>query len=205
MQFDDVQIPSIDDQRPPAAYGGDQKTAKDAEEEDYESLLLPVTAGAGGNNNDQVAQKDLPETGSQTTEEEEEVVMAAGAIMRAPLPIKQVLEMEAGSGNQQGTYFVELMRRRLQGLLAVQDRWISRLCNQKHAKHVDTQIRIRDFMLTVIAAYEEQFGAPNRNPMASVAPVRHRRRASAVSTAGATTTVAADAPRPLRLQSMSKK
>ena len=94
--------------------------------------------------------------------------------MRAPLPMNSVLAMEDASGAQQGAYFIELMRRRLQGLLGVQEKWISRLCNQKHAKHVDTQLRIRDFMQAVIDSYEARFGKPS-DSMISAAPIRRRR------------------------------
>jgi hypothetical protein len=106
-------------------------------------------------------------------------MMDANSLMRAPMPMKQVLQIEAASGSQQGTYFVELMRRRLQGLMMVQEKWITRLCNQKHAKHVDTQVRIRNFMRGVLQSYDEQFGAPNTNAVLSAAPVRHRRRRDA--------------------------
>lgn len=104
--------------------------------------------------------------------------MDASNLMRAPLPMPQVLEMELQSGCNQGTYFVELMRRRLQGLLSVQERWISRMCNQKHAKHVATQVRIRDFVRAALASYDSQFGAAGVGAM-ECAPVRRRKRTHA--------------------------
>lgn len=108
------------------------------------------------------------------SEQDDFEVLSAGEIMRAPLPMNSVLAMEDASGAQQGAYFIELMRRRLQGLLGVQEKWISRLCNQKHAKHVDTQLRIRDFMQAVIESYEARFGKPSES-MISAAPIRRRR------------------------------
>lgn len=108
------------------------------------------------------------------SEQDDFEVLSAGEIMRAPLPMNSVLAMEDASGAQQGAYFIELMRRRLQGLLGVQEKWISRLCNQKHAKHVDTQLRIRDFMQAVIDSYEARFGKPSES-MISAAPIRRRR------------------------------
>lgn len=111
---------------------------------------------------------------AQSQYQDDSEVLAAGEIMRAPLPMGSVLAIEDASGAQQGAYFIELMRRRLTGLLGVQEKWISRLCNQKHAKHIETQLRIRDFMQAVIDSYELRFGKSS-DTMMTTAPIRRRK------------------------------
>ena len=134
--------------------------------------------------------KKPDDAGADQADESE--VLSAGEIMRAPLPMISVLAMEDASGVQQGAYFIELMRRRLQGLLAVQEKWISRLCNQKHARHVDTQLRIRDFMQAVIESYETRFGKPSETIIAA-APIRRRRASSSSSSSSAAAAAASAA------------
>lgn len=116
----------------------------------------------------------LQQIQSQVQAQDDSEVLAAGEIMRAPLPMGSVLAIEDASGAQQGAYFIELMRRRLTGLLGVQEKWISRLCNQKHAKHIETQLRIRDFMQAVIDSYELRFGKSS-DTMMTTAPIRRRK------------------------------
>jgi hypothetical protein len=96
----------------------------------------------------------------------------AGSVLRAPMPISKVLRMEVKTNSRDGAYFVELMRKRLRAIYWLQEKWISRVCNQKHAKHVDAQIKLRDFMGTVCAAFDEQFGSDSQ--MAAIAQVRQR-------------------------------
>lgn len=105
--------------------------------------------------------------------------MSPSNIARAPLPMRDVLRVEQRLGCGPGGYFVELMRRRLRSVLAVQERWVLRLCNQRHPRHAERQLQLRDFLLTVLAAFEEQFGPAQ----AITAPVRQRRAPSPSSPA----------------------
>lgn len=116
--------------------------------------------------------------------DEELEVLSSGEITRAPLPMSSVLAIEDSAGAQQGDYFIELMRRRLNGILAVQEKWISRLCNQKHAKHVETQVQIKLFIQAVIESYESRFGKPS-DTLVAAAPIRRRRPASVAPAAAA--------------------
>jgi hypothetical protein len=99
-------------------------------------------------------------------------VLSSGQIMRAPMPMAQVLREEEAAGSAHGTYFVELMRRRLQGLLDVQNKWLSRACNAKHVDHVNIQSDIRNFIRDAMRQYEQQFGPAS--PVLAGAPIRKR-------------------------------
>jgi hypothetical protein len=101
-------------------------------------------------------------------------VMASGQICRAPLPMAKVLCMEAASRADRGAYFVELMRRRLQGLVAVQDKWLQRACNRKHPEHTRVQGDLKLFLQSVLEVYSDQFGAGSQQLPCT--PLRQRAR-----------------------------
>ena len=72
-------------------------------------------------------------------------VMDSGLISRAPVPVDQAEKLEMAAGAEEGAYFVELMRKRLQCVHDIQVRWVTRTCNKKKPKYVDTQAKLRDF------------------------------------------------------------
>lgn len=87
--------------------------------------------------------------------------MDSGLISRAPVPVDQAEKLEMAAGAEEGAYFVELMRKRLQCVHDIQVRWVTRTCNKKKPKYVDTQAKLRDFAGVVLKAFEIQFGAPS--------------------------------------------
>lgn len=106
---------------------------------------------------------DLPslvpsDNDEQFMSEEEIATLSTGFIFRAPMPMEQVTILETTAGAKDGTYFVELMRKRLIGLQSIQDKWLSRACNKKHTKHHETQMKIKEFMDAVLETYATQFG-----------------------------------------------
>jgi hypothetical protein len=91
-------------------------------------------------------------------EEEDVVVLDSGIINRAPLPIDQARKTEISVGAEEGSYFVELMRKRLRCIRDMQVKWGSRACNKRNPKYVKTQARLKDFAEVVLDAFDSQFG-----------------------------------------------
>jgi hypothetical protein len=114
------------------------------------------------------AQKTGGKRKRQSTDEIE--VIDSGFIMRAPVPVGQAEALENAAGVEEGTYFVELMRKRLRCIHDIQVRWVTRTCNKKKPKYVETQTRLKDFAEVVLNAFEAQFG-PTPKTM-TVAPTR---------------------------------
>jgi hypothetical protein len=85
-------------------------------------------------------------------------VIDSGVVARAPMPVEQVERLEAAAGAQKGTYFVELMRKRLRCIRDIQVKWATRTCNRRRPKYVETQTRLKDFAEVVLDAFTEQFG-----------------------------------------------
>lgn len=188
-QVGEIQLPSLDDSIPA------RKGCAEATMSEWHAMAIRdavaaqnayISRGACATN----SRARLQAKRARTAEAEEELeVLSSGEIARAPLPMSSVLAIEDSAGAQQGDYFIELMRRRLNGILAVQEKWISRLCNQKHAKHVETQVQIKLFIQAVIESYESRFGKPS-DTLVAAAPIRRRRTPAASATAA----LAAPAP-----------
>lgn len=86
-------------------------------------------------------------------------VIGSGFIARAPIPIEQASALESSTGVEEGTYFVELMRKKVLCLRDMQSKWVSRACNRKKPKYIETQTKLGEFMDTVVKAFDSQFGA----------------------------------------------
>lgn len=106
------------------------------------------------------------------TPDEDVEVLDSGFITRAPLPIDQAEKLEAAAGVDEGTYFVELMRKRLRCIRDLQGKWVTRTCNKKKPKYVETQTRLRDFADVVLNSFEAQFG-PASAAMTSAPTRKH--------------------------------
>ena len=84
-------------------------------------------------------------------------VLSSGQMMRAPLPMQEVLKLEANSSCECGAYFVGLMRRRLISLLMLQCKWLNRKCNSKHRMHYEVQEKLRDYITDAINKFDQSF------------------------------------------------
>jgi hypothetical protein len=106
---------------------------------------------------------------------ETEEVLQSGFIAKAPLPIDQAAKIETDLGAEEGEYFVELMRKKLQCIHCMQVRWIARACNVKNAKYMETQTRLKDFSELMLTAFATQFG-PASKVMVDPRTRKHSRR-----------------------------
>jgi hypothetical protein len=110
-------------------------------------------------------------------EEEEEEVLSCGFIIKAPLPVERAIQFESSNSIEEGAYFMSLMRKRFQCIHDVQIRWLSRACNHKHPKYMETQARLKDFAEIVVLMFDAQFGTNPNTPC--VIPTRkhmHRKK-----------------------------
>lgn len=101
-----------------------------------------------------------PQKESENSDAANEEVIASGFISRAPLPIDQVQKMEVAIGANDGAYFIELMRKRLQCVRDVQVRWLTRTCNKKQPRYVEIQNRLKCFAESVLNTFDSHFGIP---------------------------------------------
>lgn len=85
-------------------------------------------------------------------------VLSSGVIARAPIPVDQAEKLEIAVGAEEGTYFVELMRKRLQHICYMQNNWLLRACNKKKPKYVQTQKKLLRFSELMLGLFRTHFG-----------------------------------------------
>jgi hypothetical protein len=124
-------------------------------------------------------ESEAPKNKRKRPESPDTEVLDSGFINRAPVPIDQAERLETAAGVEEGTYFVELMRKRLRCIHDMQVRWVTRTCNKKKPKYVETQTRLRDFAGAVIDSFESQFG-PASVAMVATPTRKHVKPKSAI-------------------------
>ena len=133
----------------------------------------PSTSSPASSTSSVVTGSDDPEGQSDDLTGDE--VLSYGQVLRAPLPMAQVVTEEATAKCTEGQYFIEFLRNKLTALTEKQNLWLIRACNHKYVKHVEAQESLKEFLDETMQRFEIKYGNRDESITGKAMPRRWAR------------------------------